>query len=1577
MTDLASRLAALSPAKRALFEERQKRAAAMDPIAVIGLACRYPGAPDADAFWQLLKNDGDAIQEVPEDRWDAGAWFDLDPATPGTMNTRWGGFLDDLPRFDAPFFGISPAEAAQMDPQHRLLLETAWGALEDSGQDPQRLAGSRTGVFVGIFMDDYRRLELADAASINAFSAAGTVFSIAANRLSFHLDLQGPSLALDTACSSSLVAVHLACQSLATGESSLALAGGVNVLLTPGASVEIAKSGVLAPDGRCKSFADNADGYVRSEGVGLLVLKPLAKALEDGDPIRAVIRGSAVNHDGRSNGLTAPSPKAQERVVREAFRRAAISPAEIDYVETHGSGTALGDPIEAKALGAVVGPDRPADRPCWIGSVKSNIGHTETAAGVAGVIKTILALEHRELPASIHCAKTSSRIDFPRLGLRVVQKGTPWPQGAGPARAGVSAFGFGGTNAHLVLEEAPVRRPVDEASGPRLVLLSAADEGALERSVQNLANRLDGAAPSLTDTAHTLAVGRTTLEHRLAVVAKDRDDLLRTLTSGDPAAILRGRNRRKDRGVVFLFPGLGDHYPGMSRELYHTYARFREEVDHCATRLAPQLGLDLRSLLLSTESAPPQAAPGLDLRRMMGRARNQEATPKTPLDRTEIAQPAVFVVEYALACLLRSWGIEPRAMVGYSLGEYVAACLAGVFSLDDALDLVAARAQAIGGLAGGSMLAVPLSEEELQLHLGDELDLAAVNGELLSVAAGPTPAIEDLRHRLAEQGIVSSPLKTSHAFHSAMLGPAMGAVEDLARKRERHPPRIPFVSNVTGAWISPEEAADPSYWSRHMVGTVRFRDALATLTEGSDAILLEVGPGQALSSFARQFDPRDSAQEMTQETPPLLTVPTIRHEFDAQDDVAFLLSGLGRLWLGGAAIDWRCVGEEFGGRRVPLPTYPFGGGRYWLDTTTAAAPRAPEMKGRNPRLEDWFYAPLWRQTVPPPRVNTAHSWLILSTGSDFDRRLAQRLGRGGGRVLTVLPGAKYEARSPEEFVVDPTSPSDYENLLFALGDDLPDRLVHLWSAAPEFKSFAESQEAGLYSLMYLVRALGNAGRNETRRILLVSRGVQRVTGGEDLDPNRSTLLGARVVIPQEYLHLECRSIDLETRTLSPTLERRLLNRLADEFHFATDEVEVAYRGAERWVAEMQPAPLPPDEGTLPLRPAGVYLITGGLGGVGGELAKALALASTHGGTPPRLVLLGRSPLPPRDQWAQELGEAGPQAARIRRVERLEEMGAQVEVMAADVAAPGRMAEVVAHCRETWGGLHGVIHAAGVADTDALRDLREATVEDCARHFHAKVHGTLRLAEALMPGDGETAPEDLDFVVLCSSISSLLGGLGFGPYAAANRFLDAYAEYQTAHSSVPWISIDWDTWGIDEAPGAGAGDSGAGATVAELEMSGEEGMEVFLRILGQWGSPRMAISTGDLEARLDQWVRMIGLRQPAAPTGAGAGLRHDRPDLTTPYVAPRSDLEATVCTLWQRLLGLGKVGVHDNFFELGGHSLLGTQFFAQLRSEVGVDLPLRSLFDKPTAAGLAEALDAMLWMAPQPEPAGEAMLEGEL
>jgi len=1142
----------------------------LEPIAVVAMACRFPGANDSDAFWRMLQDGDEAIRFFnDEELLAAGVDAEL-LKHPDYVKAK--GVIDGIEDFDAYLFGYTPKEAELMDPQQRALLECAWQLLELAALNPDRYEGS-CAVYVGVGMNIYLLNNLLASFRLRESSdfyqmLIGSDKDFAATRLSYKLNLKGPSIAVNSACSTSLVAVHTACQSLWDFQCDAAIAGGATLLAPQLSGYLYQQGGIPSSDGRCRPFDAKAGGTVPASGAGLVLLKRLSDALNDNDTIYAVIKGSAVNNDGSDKiGFTAPSVNGQAAVITEALAVAGVAPGSIDYIEAHGTATPLGDPIEIAALKLAFADDTEKQH-CALGSVKSNIGHTDTAAGIAGFIKTALALYHRQIPPSLHYLEPNPAIDFATGPFYVNSRLQSWPKTASPRRAGVSSFGIGGTNAHVVLEEAPEATPSGASlRSLQLIPLSAKSPAALQALSSALALHLrDDGAPALADVAYSIAIGRRELPVRKIVAAGHRDEAIRLLNDGHYQQVADAP------ALVFMFPGQGAQLAGMGVELYRSEPVFEEHVDQCCELLLPLLGMDLRRVLFPING--------------------HEAAAEAELAKTQITQPALFVIEYALAQLLMSWNIKPTAMIGHSLGEYVAACIAGVFSLPDALLLVSERARLMQRAESGAMLAVMASEASCQAWLGDSLALAAVNAEDQCVISGNLVAINALQKRLSASGISCKPLAVSHAFHSPLMLHAAAGFDTALAKVKTADIQIPYLSNLTGDWQKHSDL-NPGYWQKHMLKPVLFAAGIKRLcADFNNLLLIEVGPGNALQRLASH------------------SLKDGRRCFPAggYDSV---LHTVGELWCVGVNVDWEGFYQAEQRQRLPLPTYPFQRLRCWVDAKSAATLETPKADAAED-LSHWFSTVNWKRSLSPTVAGVQADAVIV-----FDTETPIHYPAHRQRMIRVKQGRHYRRIDDIDFCLNPGSEQDFERLFSGLALLSEQRLdvIYAWSIQPE--NNPDDLDGVYFGLLNFCKVLARDHGDIDCQITVLTRGLFDVTGGETrLRPLQALALGPVKVVPQEYPRIHCRLIDLDP-------DYPGLPDLAD----AGDSVH-AWRCGHYWAPLLDPVVLdeaPKAEDAL--KAHGVYLITGGLGGIGLSLATGLARRYQA-----KLILTTRSVFPDKSEW---------------------------------------------------------------------------------------------------------------------------------------------------------------------------------------------------------------------------------------------------------------------------------------------------------------------------------------------------------
>lgn len=1385
-------------------------------IAIIGMAGRFPGANNLITFWDNIRQGIVCITDIELQQLQASG-IDQALLDEPTYVKRAPLLLDDIAGFDHSFWGITPNEAALLDPQQRMLLECAWEALEQAGyalKQPQKV-----GVFVGVGANNYLLQQV--LANPSAIERNGEYAVMLANdkdyaptRISFKLNLLGPSVSVQTACSTSLVATHMAIQSILNGESEMALAGGA-ALRIPQMQGHLYQAGMIhSPDGNCKPFTSEAAGTIGSSGAGMVLLKRALDAVADGDPIWAVIKGSAINNDGAQKvGFTAPSIKGQAHVVAEALALAEVEPSMVGYLETHGTATNLGDPIELAALKKIFGATA-AQAWCGLGTLKANIGHLDNAAGVAGLIKTALALHHRQRPPTAYA--TIPHSDLQQSPFYLNPTASAWDENL---HAGVSSFGIGGTNAHVVMAAAEPIIKRAQAESWQLLPISAASVWSLEQQTERLAAHLQtDPAQSLADVAYTLQTGRQAFAQRSFVVAKSSEQASQALLTSP----IRESASQPPK-VAWLFSGQGSQYVGMAAELYQQAPVFRQAIDLVNRYAQPLLGYDLRQMMFDHAS---------------------------DLTATNVAQPCLFMLEYALAQQWLAWGIQPEALFGHSIGEYVAACIANVLDLPTTVRLVVARGQLMNQLPSGAMLSINASLDQIQASMPAELDLAAINTNNLLVVAGEHAAIHAFQQLLNERGIESRILHTSHAFHSRAMQPMLAAFRQHFADVQLQAPTIPILSNVSGTWLTAAQATSVDYWLEQIVNPVQCADCLTQLLADEVWIVQELGPGHTLATFAR-------ANQAAQ-TPLILT--SLPHPQAKQADLAVMLQSLGQLWQAGITVQWQAL-HQTTCHKVWLPTYAFERQRHWIEAEQAQSPRTSNQLTIN--------TPTWQAQSLATTPIQASTWLVWGSQPSTIERLMEQFA--ADQQLYICNQDTFAQQSKQ---LNPTT----------------SQIVYF----SNFSNFsAWSATADLLTIAKRVRELGLAQVH----LHIVSSQSLAIAPHEDLNPHDAALRGVAMVLAQEYPEISSHWLDLDfTHQAWPSM-------LVQELHHAS-EPAVALRGFNRFVPQARVASLSTNQPGF--RVGGCYLITGGNGGLGRQIA--LQLAKQYQA---KIAILSRS-----------LASESPAAHDLQQ--QIAERGGEALIIQADVAQPKQLAEALALIETHWGQCHGLIHAAGIAGSAAQIACTETTQATWDAMMAAKLHGTQNLAMMVRPWK-------LDWAVVMSSLASDLGGLGFASYASANIAQHAIVHQLNQSSAVPWYCINWDGWqSADEAD--------------PQRLSFEQGWAALSAIVQQRGVLNPQVVVGDVAARRQRWLY-------PQPTVAAPTTTH-RPRSAN-FEAPHSQLEQQLAAIWHDLLGVDELSIHDNFFDLGGHSLLATQVLGRIRQQLQLELPLQVLFEVPTLQGLAE------------------------
>jgi acyl transferase domain-containing protein/thioesterase domain-containing protein/acyl carrier protein len=1329
-------------------------------IAIVGMAAHLPGAADIAAYWRNLAEGVESIRVLSEDELLAA---DESPARMRRPNyVPAAAPLDGFKEFDADFFGFSPKEAAILDPQHRQFLEVAWEALENAGHPPEAFKGA-IGVWAGCGMGSYfyfnlcSNRDLVDQTGMFLLRHTGNDKDFLATRVSHILDLKGPSINVQTACSTSLVAVHYAAQALLNGECDMALAGGVTIELPHARGYLHQEGEILSPDGHCHAFDHRAEGTVFGSGAGCVVLRRARDAIRDGDHIWAILKGSAVNNDGAAKaGYLAPSVDGQAACVAEAQMIAGVTGDEVSYVECHGTGTYLGDPIEVAALTAAFRETGTGVGHCRIGSVKTNIGHLDTAAGVASLIKVALSLHHRKLPPSLGYEAPNPAIDFETSPFRVNDRLRDWS--APVLRAGVNSLGVGGTNAHAVLQEAPVRAASGASDWPfQPIVISARSKAALDAQAARLAAHLRAHPEQpLADVAWTLKHGRRAFEKRRVLVAESHAEAAALLDGTDPRRVFNHDLLGDAPEVVFMFPGGGAQYAGMARDLYETEPVFADWMDRGLAVLEPKLDYDIRALWLP--------GPG------------DEAAADAALKRPSVQLPLIMITEYALARLYESWGVAPAALVGHSMGENVAACLAGVMSFEDCIALVHLRGRLFDTVPAGGMLSVPLDEAALRPLLGPEHDMASVNAPGLCVVSGPDAALDALAARLAADGVEVQRIAIDIAAHSRMLEPILNEFNGFLRSIALAAPRIPVISNRSGKALTAEEAVSPDYWAAHLRGTVNFRACMETLTAVPGRVYMEMGPGRALSSLA-QANGVAAGQ----------VIPALRHPAQAMGDDAWHMASIARLWACGVAVDWAPVWGDARRQRVPLPTYAFQRKTFFIEPGQVEAPTVEAVPERLDDPAHWGWVPQWRPAAAGFDIDdlaevAPQTWLVFADAAGLAAAAVVRLQAAGHRVVRVRAGDAFARDGEGGYLLPPERGRDGYDLLLR---DLvacglaPQRILHGWLVTrdetyrPGSSFLHRNLEQGFWSLLFLTQAMAAESLPMPVKLTVLTTGAAQVRGERLAYPEKAMVLGPVRVAGKELPGLVLSALDLDS-----AVPAEAMTAAAIEEALSDGAAVAALRGGRRYEAGVKRADLP--EAAVDMPQGAHVLITGGFGGIG--LTVAEDLIRRHG---VRITLIARRALPERGEWRAWLArhDAGdPIARRILALQRLEALGGDVLVAQADVANVVEMEAARDAGVARFGPVHAVIHAAGVVDDGPLMTKSPAAVEEV---LAPKLHGT-QVIDRLFP-DGSVA-----LIVVFASTSTVTGPAGQVDYVAANEYLNAWSKSR-ACGATRVVALNWGIW----------------------------------------------------------------------------------------------------------------------------------------------------------------------------------------
>ena len=1474
-------------------------------IAVVGMSGKFPGAANVDEFWRNISAGIESIQ-----------FFDDEALIQNDISlellnhkefVKSCALLDDGKYFDAHYFSFTPREAELLDPQQRLMLECAADALEHAGYGDSSQARN-IGVFVGTADSLYYKEHILGNPLISPeeqeMSYTGNSSAFVSTRISYKLNLTGPSINVLSACSTSLVSIHQAANSLLNSECEMALAGGGTISAHNPEGYLYMEGGISSEDGHCRPFDINASGTRPGSGGGMLLLKRLDKALADKDTIHAVIKGTAINNDGSNKvGYTAPSLQGQVDVIKKAHKRANVQASDIQYVETHGTGTKLGDPIEFNALKEVFAACEPQS--CGLGTVKANVGHLDNGAGVTGVIKVIQALKHQKIPPNVNFTQPNALINITNSALYFSNQLLDWQPNSAVRYAGVSSFGIGGTNAHVVIGEHQNDYSQQGLRQTALITLSARSKNELCQAKSNLVGYLKNQSQHIADIAYTLQVGRTSHEYRAAIACDSASEAIEVLQNQNQNQCIQATQQPL---LVFMFAGQGAQYVNMCRDLYLNEAVFKHGVDTCAEILNEVLSCDIRDILYPQQE---------------DHALFEQA--QSLINQTQFTQPVLFVIEYSLTKLLMSMGLKPDVMIGHSIGEYVAACIAGVFSLKDALKLVAARGQLTQGVSSGAMLSVSLPQVDMiALAKVKNVCLAAVNSAGNCVVSGTHSEIESIKAELEADGIVCKQLHTSHAFHSKMLNDILATFSEIVAAIELSEPKQPYVSNVTGEFVTPAQVTSPDYWVKHLRNTVRFAQGIeaikADFDSNRDKVFIEVGPSTNLATFTRKAV-INTGHKVVALTP---------HPKESVNDATRFHHALGQLWCYGVDINWRAYHQGNTGNRLPLPTYPYAKQAYWIAKKNHN--HMVETQGQGLKHGCW-YIPAWKQVFGPrahaAQATDAATWLLFLDNSAIGESIEGALKQANQTVIKVHAANGYNRMSDHEYTIDSSTAAHYATLLNEVSASSQQfKIIHLASlnagvAADKvcLDKFLSAQQTGTFSLLHIINNLAQSELLERASIDVITGNTEQLPGEAVINPLNSTIGGLFKVAPQEYPELNIKHIDINVSDVA-----RVADNVVTELLCKNRPNSLVLRGNKRWEKKFEPQPLQQnDYSAFKLKDAGVYVITGGLGNIGLLLADYISRQYT--GT--KLVLLGRSQFPEQQQWSHILEQESSSAlgVKVAKLQNIVKRGTQVLCLSADVSDLAQMRTAFAQIDQHLGKVDGFIHGAGALH-GSIAPMAETQVKNFHDQYLSKVLGTLVLDELLQG-------RQYDFCVLMSSLASVLGGLGFSAYAGANAFLDAFAQLKHNSADDRWLSINWDGWNFEHDGNTAQPKNGL------TEQNGGAALEQALH-LGY--VPQLIHSIGNLNTRLAQWI------DNQQQTNTVEQSLHARPELNNEYIDPQTDMDRALIAIWQKYLGIKQIGIEDNFFELGGDSLLVSKVVNAIKNEfdlTATDMTISMFFNGPS------------------------------